>query len=91
MTLQWTAPSNAVTAVVVSYFDSLPMANSLCVLKTGFLFLASDAASHVLYQFQGIGDEGKGECYTVEGDENTYITYGVFLLEPGLVDLWVSI
>jgi hypothetical protein len=35
----------------VKYFDTLPPCISLCVLKTGFLFAASEFGNHGLYQF----------------------------------------
>lgn len=35
----------------VKYFDSLPACSSICVLKTGFLFAASEFGNHSLYQF----------------------------------------
>lgn len=40
-----------VSEVVVKYFDTLPPTSSLCVLKTGFLFAASEFSNHALYQF----------------------------------------
>lgn len=46
-----------VTEVRVKYFDSLPPCSSICVLKTGFLFAASEFGNHSLYQFAGIGDD----------------------------------
>lgn len=49
-----------VTDVVVKYFDTVPVANSLCVLKNGFLFVASEFGNHMFYQFQGLGDETDG-------------------------------
>ena len=41
-----------VVEVRVTYFDSIPRATSLCVLKTGFMFAASESGNHCLYQFQ---------------------------------------
>lgn len=35
----------------LKYFDSLPPAVSLAVLRTGFLFAASETGNHALYQF----------------------------------------
>lgn len=35
----------------VKYFDTIPPAISICVLKTGFLFAASEFGNHALYQF----------------------------------------
>lgn len=40
-----------VTEVKVRYFDTLPPCVSLAVLKTGFLFAASEFGNHALYQF----------------------------------------
>jgi hypothetical protein len=42
---------DAATCLTVKYFDTLPPAASLAVLKTGFLFAASEFGSHALYQF----------------------------------------
>lgn len=50
----------AVSELRVKYFDSLPPATSLAVLKTGFLFAASETGNHALYQFvvRGVGMQG---------------------------------
>ncbi|GBF95175.1 splicing factor 3B subunit 3-like [Raphidocelis subcapitata] len=54
-TLQHTG--DAATCLTVKYFDSLPPAASLAVLKTGFLFAASEFGGHALYQFIGTGED----------------------------------
>ncbi len=41
--------------MTVKYFDTVPPSVAMCVLKTGFLFCASEFGSHFLFQFQGIG------------------------------------
>jgi len=48
-----------VTELKVKYFDTLPPAVSLAVLKTGFLFAASETGNHALYQFV-VGVAGRG-------------------------------
>ncbi|KAK9824249.1 hypothetical protein WJX72_008915 [[Myrmecia] bisecta] len=55
VTLEYTGET--VKELKVKYFDTLPPAASICVLKTGFLFAASEFGNHALYQFQGIGDD----------------------------------
>ena len=51
-----------VSDVVVRYFDTLPAAcTSVCVLKTGFLFAASEFGDHALYQFESLGDDAEEE------------------------------
>lgn len=46
-----------VETVKIKYFDTLPAAISLCILKSGFLFLAADMGNHQFYQFQQLGDD----------------------------------
>ena len=46
-----------VTEVKIKYFDTIPVCVSICVLKTGFLFAASEAGNHALYQFVVGGGE----------------------------------
>ncbi|KFM25355.1 Splicing factor 3B subunit 3 [Auxenochlorella protothecoides] len=36
----------------VKYFDTIPPASSICVMRKGFLFAASELGDHALYQFQ---------------------------------------
>eukprot|EP01047_Picozoa_sp_COSAG01_P019033 COSAG01_NODE_1046_length_11949_cov_4.662700_2_plen_984_part_00 len=45
-----------VNVLHVKYFDTIPVASALCVMRTGFLFSASESGNHYLYQFEGIGD-----------------------------------
>ncbi|KAG8945971.1 pre-mRNA-splicing factor rse1 [Tulasnella sp. 419] len=46
-----------VKALKIKYFDTIPVANCLCILKSGFLFVASEFGNHYLYQFQKLGDD----------------------------------
>lgn len=58
-----THDEDLVSEVQVKYFDTIPLCNALCVLKTGFLFAAAEFGNHALYQFQGIGtDEEDPMC-----------------------------
>ncbi|UXI19321.1 DNA polymerase beta-like [Sarcoptes scabiei] len=45
-----------VTAIKIKYFDTVPVATSLCVLRTGFLFVAAEFGNHYLYQIVHLGD-----------------------------------
>ncbi|KAH7296253.1 hypothetical protein KP509_26G015800 [Ceratopteris richardii] len=46
-----------VSELKIKYFDTIPVTCGLCVLKSGFLFAASEFGNHALYQFQGVGDD----------------------------------
>eukprot|EP00795_Rhopilema_esculentum_P001912 gene1912-16412_t len=48
---------DVVTEVRIKYFDTLPVASALCVLKTGFLFVGSEFGNHALYQITHLGDD----------------------------------
>ncbi|KAJ2895181.1 hypothetical protein MKZ38_006846 [Zalerion maritima] len=41
----------------IKYFDTVPVASSLCILKSGFLFVASESGNHHFYQFEKLGDD----------------------------------
>ncbi|KAL1854344.1 pre-mRNA-splicing factor rse1 [Diaporthe australafricana] len=41
----------------IKYFDTVPVASSLCILKSGFLFVASESGNHQFYQFEKLGDD----------------------------------
>uniref|UniRef100_A0AAV2L7N2 Splicing factor 3B subunit 3 n=1 Tax=Knipowitschia caucasica TaxID=637954 RepID=A0AAV2L7N2_KNICA len=46
-----------VTEIRLKYFDTIPVATAMCVLKTGFLFVASEFGNHYLYQIAHLGDD----------------------------------
>ncbi|KAI9090485.1 CPSF A subunit region-domain-containing protein [Phlyctochytrium arcticum] len=41
----------------IKYFDTIPVAINLCLLKTGFVFCASEFGNHYLYQIENLGDD----------------------------------
>ncbi|KAK7070838.1 Splicing factor 3B subunit 3 [Halocaridina rubra] len=48
---------DVVTEIKLKYFDTVPPATAMCVLKTGFLFVASEFGNHYLYQISHLGDD----------------------------------
>lgn len=48
---------DVVAEIKLKYFDTVPPATSMCVLKTGFLFVASEFGNHNLYQIAHLGDD----------------------------------
>ncbi|KAF7811372.1 spliceosome-associated protein 130 A [Senna tora] len=51
-----------VSELKIKYFDTIPVTSSMCVLKSGFLFAASEFGNHALYQFKAIGDDADVEA-----------------------------
>lgn len=50
-------PTGEVKRIKLKYFDTVPVASSLCILKSGFLFVASETGNHHFYQFEKLGDD----------------------------------
>ncbi|KAA1111956.1 pre-mRNA-splicing factor rse1 [Puccinia graminis f. sp. tritici] len=46
-----------VQALKIKYFDTVPVASNLSILKSGFLFVAAETGNHALYQFEKLGDD----------------------------------
>jgi len=51
-----TVDGDLVTEMRIKYFDTVPPANSICILRSGFLFVASEYGNHHLYQIARLGD-----------------------------------
>ncbi|KAI0480342.1 pre-mRNA-splicing factor rse-1 [Xylariaceae sp. FL0804] len=50
-------PTGEVRRLRIKYFDTVPVSTSLCILKSGFLFVASEFGNHHFYQFEKLGDD----------------------------------
>lgn len=48
----------------VKYFDTVPVATNLCILKSGFLYVASQAGNNAFYQFQSLAEEDDEVVFT---------------------------
>ncbi|KIW54756.1 pre-mRNA-splicing factor rse1 [Exophiala xenobiotica] len=65
-------PTGEVKALKIKYFDTVPVANSLHILKSGFLFVCVEAGNNEFYQFEKLGDD----------DEETEFTSDDFPSDP---------
>ena len=65
-------PTGEVKKLKIKYFDTVPVASSLCILKSGFLFVASETGNHHFYQFEKLGDD----------DEEVEFDSGAFPADP---------
>ncbi len=48
----------------MQYFDTIPVAVSLNILKSGYLFAPSEKGNHCMYKFLGIGNDEKNPVIT---------------------------
>ncbi|KAI0008531.1 CPSF A subunit region-domain-containing protein [Xylariaceae sp. FL0662B] len=53
-----------VGCIKIKYFDTIPVSNSLCILKTGYLFAACEFGNHHFYQFEKLGDDDEEAEFT---------------------------
>lgn len=57
-------PTGEVKRLKVKYFDTVSIASSLCILKSGFLYVASEFGNHQFYQFEKLGDDDEEVEFT---------------------------
>ncbi|KIV97670.1 pre-mRNA-splicing factor rse1, variant [Exophiala mesophila] len=50
-------PTGEVKSLKIKYFDTVAVANSLHILKSGFLFVTAENGNHQFYQFEKLGDD----------------------------------
>lgn len=50
-------PTPEVKQIIIKYFDTLPVASSFCILKSGYLYVASQYGDAGFYQFEKLGDD----------------------------------
>ncbi|PIA41588.1 hypothetical protein AQUCO_02200198v1 [Aquilegia coerulea] len=79
--------NDRVTELKIKYFDTIPVTISMCVLKTGFLFAASEFGNHGLYQFRAIGEEADVESSSSTLMETEEGFQPVFFQPRGLKNL----
>lgn len=52
-----TYKEDIVKRIHINYFDTVPVAVDLAVMRTGFLFVAAEFGNHAFYQFQSLGED----------------------------------
>ncbi|KAI3520039.1 hypothetical protein L1887_09260 [Cichorium endivia] len=76
-----------VTELKIKYFDTIPVTSSMCLIKLGFLFAASEFGNHALYQFQAIGADPDVESSSATLMETEEGFQPVFFKPRGLKNL----
>lgn len=51
------APGGVVQRIMIKYFDTIPVATSICILKAGFVYCACESGDRILYELESLGDE----------------------------------
>lgn len=76
-----------VSELKIKYFDTIPVSASMCVLKSGYLFAASEFGNHALYQFRAIGTDPDVEASSSTLMETEEGFQPVFFQPRGLKNL----
>jgi splicing factor 3B subunit 3 len=70
-------PTGEIRRLKIKYFDTVPVAASLCILRSGFLFVACETGNHHFYQFEKLGDDDEEEEVTSDNfsadPKDTYV------------------
>lgn len=67
------------------YFDTIPVTTSLCILKSGFLFAASEFGKHHFYQFKKLGDD-EPNFTSDDYSHDFHASYSPVYFSPRLLD-----
>lgn len=51
------APDGNVEKIKIKYFDTIPVATSICILRAGFVFAACESGDRILYELESLGEE----------------------------------
>lgn len=51
------APNGVVQRIKIKYFDTIPVASSICILKAGFVYCACESGDRILYELESLGEE----------------------------------
>lgn len=49
--------SAVVWNIKIKYFDTIPIATSICILRAGFVYAACESGDRVLYELESLGEE----------------------------------
>ncbi|ODV59084.1 U2 snRNP complex subunit RSE1 [Ascoidea rubescens DSM 1968] len=60
-----------VQSMNIKYFDTVPIATSLIILKSGFLFVDSENSDKLFYQFEKLGDDDNEKVFNSHDYFNT--------------------
>ena len=64
------------TGLKIKYFDTVPPATSLCILKSGYLYTATEFGNQMVYKFEKLGDDDNEMEFTSEDFGEDSMQYG---------------
>lgn len=64
-----------VSSISLLYFGTIPPTNSLCILKNGHIFAASEFGNHALYGINDLGDKDPDPLITTSANPRDKILF----------------
>ena len=49
--------NGVVEKIKIKYFETLPIATSICIMRTGFVYLACESGNPLIYELESLGDD----------------------------------
>ncbi|KAJ5884705.1 Pre-mRNA-splicing factor rse1 [Penicillium taxi] len=76
-------PTGEVQKLRIKYFDTVPVASNLLILKSGFLYVACEAGNHHFYQFMKLGDDDWEQEFTSDSfPSDPFAPYDPIFFQP---------
>ena len=60
----------------IKYFDTVPTATSLCILKSGYLYTSTEFGNQMVYKFEKLGDDDQEMEFLSEDFDEDAMQYG---------------
>ena len=60
----------------IKYFDTVPPATALCILKTGYLYTSTEFGNQMVYKFEKLGDDDNEMEYLSEEYDEDAMQFG---------------
>jgi splicing factor 3B subunit 3 len=64
------------TGLKVKYFDTVPTATALCILKSGYLYTPTEFGNQMVYKFEKLGDDDQEQDFLSEDFDEDAMQYG---------------
>lgn len=64
------------TGLKIKYFDTVPTATALCILKSGYLYTSTEFGNQMVYKFEKLGDDDSEQEFLSEDFGEDAMQYG---------------
>ncbi|KAF2194857.1 hypothetical protein K469DRAFT_546523 [Zopfia rhizophila CBS 207.26] len=74
--------TKGVSQIKIQYFDTIPLATSICILRSGFLYCACESGDRLLYELEQLGDDNETAFYSDQYPADPHESYTPAFFHP---------